>query len=287
MAHRVYGRDSPSVRRGGTRSVVPGEITAETAQVGLPPPPDDRIRVGTAGWSLPKACHAAFAADGTHLQRYAGRLAAVEINSSFYRPHKPETYARWADSVPAGFRFAVKVPRTITHERRLRDIDAPLDRFLGEVQALGGTRGPLLVQLPPNLRFDAGVAGGLFEAVRARFDGPVVCEPRHPGWFTDPVDALLSRFHVARVAADPAPVPLAAVPGGWTGLVYYRLHGSPRMYYSAYTDVFLDRVVADLRNAARRGAEAWCIFDNTALGKATRDALSVLERLRAVMAAAG
>ena len=70
---------------------------------------------------------------GSNLARYAARFAAVEINSSFYRPHRPETYARWADSVPAGFRFAVKLPKSITHEKRLQEFGAELDRFAAEV----------------------------------------------------------------------------------------------------------------------------------------------------------
>ena len=96
---------------------------------------NDIIRIGTAGWSIPKSSAQEFDGQGTHLQRYAQCLPAVEINSSFYRPHKPETYARWAASVPAGFRFSVKIPKDITHTCRLIGIDQQLGRFLGEVQS--------------------------------------------------------------------------------------------------------------------------------------------------------
>src|SRR5688572_17535989 len=78
-----------------------------------------RYYIGCAGWSLPKKFADAFPAEGSHLVRYAARLPAVEINSSFYRPHRPTTYEKWAASVPTGFRFSVKVPKWITHERRL------------------------------------------------------------------------------------------------------------------------------------------------------------------------
>jgi uncharacterized protein YecE (DUF72 family) len=239
------------------------------------------FRIGTAGWSLPKTCAASFGGEGTHLQRYARVLPAVEINSSFYRPHKPATYARWAASVPGGFRFAVKLPREITHGRRLVAADEPLGQFLEETQALGRTLGPLLVQLPPSLGFDESAAGRFFDSLRTRFAGLVVCEPRHATWFTDAVDTLLSRVQVARVAADPAPVPLAAVPGGWTGLVYRRLHGSPRMYYSAYAPDDLAMIARQMMETAAPGQEQWCIFDNTALGDATPNALDLLHRLNA------
>jgi len=239
------------------------------------------FRIGTAGWSIPKTCAAAFGGEGTHLQRYARVLPAVEIDTSFYRPHKPATYARWAASVPPGFRFAVKLPREITHVRKLAGTEEPLGRFLGEVQALGSTLGPLLVQLPPSLGFDESAVGCFFDSLRARFDGPVVCEPRHATWFTDAVDWLLSRVQIARVGADPARVPRAAVPGGWPGLTYRRLHGSPQMYYSAYTADVLAAIARQMREMATSGREDWCIFDNTALGEATPNALALFHKLSA------
>jgi uncharacterized protein YecE (DUF72 family) len=237
------------------------------------------IRIGVAGWTIPPQQKAAFAGEGTHLARYARHFNTVEINSSFYRPHRPATYARWAASVPADFRFAVKLPREITHRRKLIDVDEPLDRFLAETSALGEKRGPLLIQLPPSLAYVEAVAPAFLEALRMRFDGALVCEPRHPSWFTDAVDAMLVRLRIARVAADPALVPRAAVPGGWPNLVYYRLHGAPKMYYSPYVPAQLDVLAEGLRASLKRGCEAWCIFDNTARGAATTDALSLMERL--------
>ena len=236
-------------------------------------------RIGTAGWAIPAAYADAFSAQGSHLQRYAERFNAVEINSSFYRPHKPATYAKWAASVPPDFRFAVKMPREITHTRKLTDFALPLERFLTEIAALADKLGPVLVQLPPSLRCEIGVAARFFHEMRARFAGGVVFEPRHPSWFEGEVDDLLSSFKVARVAADPARVASAAEPGGWPGLVYLRLHGSPRMYYSSYSEACLDRAALLLGQAAERRAESWCIFDNTAHGAACGNALSLKRRL--------
>src|SRR6476661_8928978 len=115
------------------------------------------IYVGVAGWPIPKPHAGLFPVEGSHLKRYAGRFNAVEINSSFYRPHRPATYARWAASVPADFRFAVKVPKVATHERRLVDVNDVLDSFLAEATQLGERLGPLLVQLPPSLSFSADI----------------------------------------------------------------------------------------------------------------------------------
>jgi uncharacterized protein YecE (DUF72 family) len=237
------------------------------------------VYVGVAGWSLPKPHAGLFPVAGTHLQRYAERFNAVEINSSFYRPHRPATYARWAACVPADFRFAVKVPREITHRRRLVGADDLLDQFLSEATHLGEKLGPLLVQLPPSLKFDAAVVTAFFAALRERLAGQVVCEPRHPTWFVPEVEALLCRFRVARVAADPAVVPAAAEPGGWSGLVYHRLHGSPKVYYSDYPDEYRTTLAARL-GCESATAPVWCIFDNTAEGHAVVNALDVLARVR-------
>ena len=189
------------------------------------------------------------------------------------------TYERWARSVPEGFQFAVKLPREITHTRRLVDATRLLAQFLSEVSTLGGKLGPLLVQLPPSLAFEEAAVAAFLGSFRKGFAGQVACEPRHATWFTDRVDALLSRFEVARVAADPARVPRAAEPGGWPGLAYYRLHGSPQMYCSAYGPEYQEMVARDVAAAATRTAAVWCIFDNTALGEATRNALDLLQRV--------
>jgi uncharacterized protein YecE (DUF72 family) len=91
---------------------------------------------------------------------------------------------------------------------------------------------------------------------------------------------LLERRRVARVVADPLKSPEAAEPGGWRGLAYFRLHGSPRTYYSSYDDAYLDRLAARLRGIRREGIPCWCIFDNTTLGAGTPNAMGLLERLQ-------
>lgn len=240
------------------------------------------LRIGCAGWSIPAAQAQRFPDSGTHLARYAEVFDAVEINSSFYRPHRPSTYRRWAESVPARFRFAVKMPRLISHDHRLRAAaDEALAPFLDAVAELDDRLGALLLQLPPSLRFDAAVAERFLQTLRARHTGPVACEPRHASWFDAPATALLRRHRIARVGADPARVPRAALPAADRTVEYLRLHGSPRIYYDAYAPAALDRIAQRLARASARTGTRWCIFDNTALGHATADALALIERLRA------
>jgi uncharacterized protein YecE (DUF72 family) len=234
--------------------------------------------VGTAGWSIPQASTHRYPRDGTHLQRYSRTFRCAEINSSFHRPYAAATYARWAASTPHHFRFAVKVPRTITHDHRLRRVRGPLERFLRETDGLGRKRGPLLVQLPPSLKFDTRVAGRFFELLRSWYDGFLVCEPRHETWFSGRAEALLVGFKVARVAADPRPTAGVDAPGGWPGMVYYRLHGAPRKDWSKYDARYLD-VLKDALQSVPPTVDAWCVFDNTASGAALENALELSQVL--------
>ncbi|SCX55736.1 Uncharacterized conserved protein YecE, DUF72 family [Pseudomonas sp. NFACC32-1] len=235
------------------------------------------LYLGCAGWSLPREQWPEFPEGGTHLQRYSARFPAVEINSSFYRPHRPATYAKWADSVAAHFRFSVKVPKQITHERRLHDCEGLLDEFLGQCSQLGEKLGCLLIQLPPSLAFEASVARAFFTALRDRYQGLAVLEPRHPSWLAAHVSTLLYEQCIGRVAADPSPLPDCDRPGGWPGVRYYRLHGSPRIYYSGYEQTWLEQLARQLKHEP--DTPTWCIFDNTAAGAAVPDAL----RLQALM----
>lgn len=236
--------------------------------------------IGCAGWSIPRDAAGRFPETGSHLERYSEQFRAVEINSSFYRPHRRQTYEKWADAVPESFRFAVKVPKAITHELRLRDAGETLSSFLGEVGGLGSKLGPLLVQLPPSLQYDEAIARKFFVMFRDKFQGLIALEPRHASWFTEEADEILSRFKIAQVAADPATVAGAAHCGGWGGLRYFRLHGTPTVYYSAYSSGFLQTISTQIGAGASEGAQTWCIFDNTAQGAAIVNALELRDLIR-------
>lgn len=235
--------------------------------------------IGTAGWSIPRAAAHHFPGAGTHLERYARAFDGAEINSSFHRPHRRAAYVKWAAATPPHFQFAVKLPRLITHDQALRRPRQPLERFLEEIGGLGSKRGPILVQLPPSHAFSSRVVGRFFEGFRRVDTGPIVCEPRHATWFTTEADRLLDRHQIARVAADPARAPGADAPGGWKGLAYFRLHGSPRMYWSRYGPGYLERLASAIRTAQTTAAAAWCVFDNTASGAAIENAWELSEAM--------
>jgi len=206
-------------------------------------------------------------------------LPAVEINTSFYRPHRPATYARWRDSVPDAFRFAAKVPKEITHELRLRNTGSALEKFIDEVSRLEQKLGCLLVQLPPSLRFDERAVRTFFADLRGMTDVAIVCEPRHPTWFTPVVGDMLMELGIAYVEADPEPAPLPPQIQA-AGLRYIRLHGSPVIYHSPYSEAYLEQLANDIERSIHAGKKVWCVFDNTANGEAVPNALSLLARLQ-------
>ncbi len=179
--------------------------------------------------------------------------------------------------MPRDFRFSVKIPRSITHERRLADCGELVAALIEETKGLGEKLAVFLVQLPPTLVYDAATAESFFRILGAATSARIACEPRHRSWFDPAADDLLENIRVARVAVDPAPVPDAANPGGWRDFAYWRLHGSPEMYRSAYgpdrLDGYAERIVAG------RQGNAWCIFDNTASSAALGDALALVQRL--------
>jgi uncharacterized protein YecE (DUF72 family) len=242
------------------------------------------IFVGCAGWNLRKEFADDFPFSGTHLERFARRLNAVEINSSFYRSHRMATYQRWAVSTPPDFRFSVKVPKQITHVSRLIDVGQQIEQLRAETSGLGEKLGAVLVQLPPSLRFDDVIVEPFFNTLKASLNTSIACEPRHPSWFTAEAELLMEECRVERVAADPSIVPEASVPGGCKQNYYYRWHGSPRMYYSAYDEHELADLADRLLGAHKKARNVWCIFDNTAEGAALKNALMFRQMLEALEA---
>jgi uncharacterized protein YecE (DUF72 family) len=237
-----------------------------------------RIRVGLAGWSNPPEKRFERNSEQTHLSYYAEHFSCVEINSSFYRPHQSATYARWRDETPALFRFSVKMPRSITHESRLKRCTSEVSRFYADISELRPKLAAVLVQLPPTLEFNGRTVRTFFNAVPRLRGTQVVCEPRHSSWFSSVADSALMEAGVSRVAADPARCPGAEAPGGLRRFAYFRWHGAPRLYYSKYSEAQLAKFAAAVTSIKR--IDAWCVFDNTARHAAWDDALQFLALLR-------
>jgi uncharacterized protein YecE (DUF72 family) len=233
------------------------------------------VRIGLAGWSEAASRYGkllpAQEEGATGLRRYSAAFDFVEINSSFYRQVRPATYEKWAGEVPAEFLFSVKMHRLITHYTRLKNTDI-LNDFFASVAGLGKMLAVVLVQLPPTLVFDAGVADRFLAALRKLYRGCAVCEPRHDSWDGPDARKLLLKHgigsvltEIPRTGADPLEDAKRAIP------LYVRLHGTPRKYYSSYSDEDLTRLAALLE--AHAGRRRYIVFDNTAGPAGVRNAL--------------
>jgi uncharacterized protein YecE (DUF72 family) len=241
--------------------------------------PKNGVRVGIAGWAMPATLSDKSPQAQSHLEQYSQYFNAVEINSSFYRPHRLHTYQRWGESVPPSFRFAVKMPKLITHERRLSRCAEDLSAFLHSVAGLDDKLGVLLVQLPASAIFNEKVTREFLELLTGQTAAKIVCEPRSPSWFISAAEDLFAQFAVTRVNAHPVPWHCPGNTLEDRDFAYLRLHGAPRIYYSSYSPEFLKDISSQIAGDGDGHGQTWCIFDNTAEGAAWPNARSLLESI--------
>jgi uncharacterized protein YecE (DUF72 family) len=235
-----------------------------------------KLLIGTASWVIPKNANA-FPESGSHLERYSKVFNCVEINSSFYREHLKETYEKWAAVVPENFKFSVKLSRYFTQKQRLTDAGPHLRDILDGISGLGKKWGALLVQLPPSLDFDRKVSERFFDKLTNHTKNiSVVIEPRHPSWGSDKAIKLLSKYSISKVLADPEPCKISREARSKVESVrYLRLHGSPMIYKTLYPNSIIKRIAKSISEPICPAQETWCIFDNTAYGYATMNALEL------------
>jgi uncharacterized protein YecE (DUF72 family) len=243
-----------------------------------------RVYVGLSGWSYPE-WRAGFY-KGVPQRRWLAHCAehfnAVEVNATFYRMMAETTYAKWLAETPEDFVFSIKGNRFVTHVDRLRAPEAPLARQRDNAAALGSRLRVVLWQMPPRFAKDL---ARLDRFIAALADWPEVrhaLEFRDTSWFDD---ETAERFAAARLTV------CISDAGDWprwdrvtSDLVYVRLHGSPRTYYSRYDRRKLKRWAEPVRGWAAEGREVHVYFDNDAEGHAPYDALKLIEMLGDVYA---
>ena len=239
-----------------------------------------KYSIGTAAWTVPKEFAEYFKQEGSHLERYAGTLNAVEINSSFYKDHQAKTYSRWYETTPPYFKFSVKLAKEITHTAKLAVSASVIREKLTAINELKEKLSVLLIQIPPSLKFDPDVAEDFFSELRYATEIPVAFEPRHASWLSTEAKLLLQKNQISKVIADP-PVCNPTDPENFLNgdLVYFRLHGSPEIYKSPYEKSQLAKIQLDLQNYRRNYSNVWCIFDNTTFGFATANAVELSKKL--------
>jgi uncharacterized protein YecE (DUF72 family) len=232
------------------------------------------VRIGCSGWiyrhwrglfypeSLPQRLW---------FDHYAETFATVEINASFYRRPTPENFDAWRDRAPPGFRYAVKVPRFITHMKKLMDCAEPVAEFLARARRLGETLGPVLYQLPPRWALNRERLDDFLALLPP--DLTHVFEFREKSWMTEEVLALLDARGVSFCAHD---MPGSATPRWAAGpIAYVRFHGGEGKYWGRYSDEGLLAWTDWLVGEARGGRDVWCYFNNDIGGHAVHDALTL------------
>jgi uncharacterized protein YecE (DUF72 family) len=254
-----------------------------TPTVSLRGPEPPGLHIGCSGWQYQHWRGNFYPADlplSRWLHHYAQRFNSVEINNTFYRLPEAATFASWKRRAPRGFVYSVKASRFLTHMKKLKDPEAPLELFFSRAKRLGSALGPILYQLPPRWP--------LSTASRERFEIFLralprrrrhVVEFRDPSWYADEIFALLERHSVALCLHDmqgSASPTLAIGP-----FVYVRFHG-PQKYGGRYTDTTLERRAEWLIERARAGSPIHAYFNNDVGGHAPRDAV----RLRRLIEAA-
>lgn len=207
---------------------------------------------------------------------YAEHFDTVEINNSFYRLPKPETFDGWAVQAPPGFRYAVKANRFLTQAKKLKDCEEPMARMMPAIRHLGETLGPVLYQLPPRFRINLERLEAFLELVPK--DVANVFEFRDNSWYDDRVFALLERHGASFCAHD---MPGLQSPDLAVGPVaYVRFHGGEGKYWGRYSDERLLRWTDWMVAQARGGRTVWAYFNNDAEAHAVQDALTLQAMLR-------
>ncbi|MBU6422840.1 MAG: DUF72 domain-containing protein [Chloroflexi bacterium] len=248
--------------------------------------PMGELRIGTSGWQYDHWKGTFYPDDlprSRWLAYYAERFDTVELNNPFYRQPERATFERWRRAVPAGFVYAVKLNRYLTHLKRLNVPRESSDRAYSTMAGLGPTLGVVLVQLPPRFRFDAERVRRYFRSVARRRRRHAI-EPRDATWFTDEALAVLRELGVALCLVDAEGQPTASDPlrAVTSDLVYVRFHGREERYGTDYSDAILREWAERIRRWRRRGLDVYAYFNNDARGYAPKNAQRLRELLRGI-----
>lgn len=242
----------------------------------------DHIHIGTSGWSYKHwkgRFYEAGVKPAAYLTYYAREFGCTEINASFYGLPTPETVEKWTESVPDDFRFCPKMSRYMTHIKRLREPEEPLERFFAAFAPLREKPGPLLVQLPPNMKYDAARAEHFFRLLAGKYMAhDFVLEVRHPSWLEDAaLDAMAQHGVGLVISQSGVGFPYSEMVTART--VYLRFHGPAALYASPYSEELLEEYAGKMRHWRDEGHHVWAFFNNDVHGYAVDDA----RRLRALV----
>jgi uncharacterized protein YecE (DUF72 family) len=235
------------------------------------------IRIGTSGWSY-KHWAGSYYPDGLkqseYLSYYSRDFNAAEINTSFYRLPKKETIAGWSKQVDDDFVFCPKMSRYLSHMKKLHDATEPVDRFCNLFEDIKSRLGPVLIQLPENVRYHQELTEEFYKILRVKKDFSFALEVRHDSWFCEESIALMKHYDICLVMAHSEKFPyLEAIT---CKNVYLRFHGPGALYSSSYSDEFLEFYAAKIKKWEREGYCVWVFFNNDVNGYALENAKKLI-----------
>lgn len=238
------------------------------------------IHIGTSGWSYkhwrdifyPPALKTA-----EWLRFYSRQFSIAEINTSFYRIPKQQSVLEWMEKVPPDFRFCAKMSRYLTHMKKLLDPEEPLERFFGVFEPMQPRMGPVLLQLPVQVKFHYDRTEHLFILLKKKYGNyDFVIEIRHGSWLEVDSLSLMTKYDIGFVISQSGGFfPFAEIVTGTH--IYIRFHGPAALYASAYSDEELEQWAAKMLQWSNEGHEVWAFFNNDIHGHAFRDAARLLQ----------
>lgn len=233
-----------------------------------------KYHVGCSGWhyehwrgiyypeELPKSQWLSF---------YARQFDTVELNNSFYRVPSQKAFAAWRESTPEDFVFAVKMNRFVTHIKKLKNLGSAVDDFLSRASVLGKKLGPVLYQLPPNMKRNDELLRSFLSSLPPRYMHTI--EFRHESWIDEKVFDTLRRHSVALCVFDMPDFSCPAV--ATADFVYVRFHGSEGLYSSSYSEKELARWAKAIAELGQQVKAGYIYFNNDAMAFAVENAMSL------------
>jgi len=224
-----------------------------------------KINIGTSGWSY-RYWKNVFYPEGMkptdYLSFYAKQYKATEINTSFYHLPRESTVIQWTEKVPKQFRFCVKMSRLITHVKRLLEPEEALKRFFEVFKHMKDKMGPLLIQLPPSLKFDYERAEHFFSVLKKNYKKyDFALEVRHETWVTEDSLTLMAKYDIAFVISQSG-VKFPYAETVTSKNIYIRFHGPKELYASSYTDEMLKDFAKKFKAWIKEGHYVWVFFNN-------------------------
>ncbi|MBD0333252.1 MAG: DUF72 domain-containing protein [Chitinophagaceae bacterium] len=245
--------------------------------------PEKKYHIGTSGWSYPHWKEIFYPIDlpaTQWLTFYAKTFDITEINTSFYHLPKHQTVLNWAAKVPKGFKFCPKISRYLTHMKKLKDPEESLENFFEVFESIVRVLGPVLVQLPPSLKFNYDRTEYFYKLLKKQYRKyEFVMEVRHNTWLHDDSLNLMSKYNIGLVISQSGNVfPYSEMVTAKN--VYVRFHGPGYLYASEYSEEMLNDFATKFKKWIKRGHVIWAFFNNDVHGYAFRDAQRLMNMMK-------